>query len=100
VARYHRHSPPERKHPGMDGLAVHEFQVVRKLATLLRLADSLDRSHHQPVRAMKTQAQKDLVALRLRSRSPLDLELWDAEHEASLFRRVFRKRLELTVSRG
>ncbi len=33
----------------MDGLQPAEVRLVRKLATLLRLADSLDRSHRQTI---------------------------------------------------
>ena len=33
----------------MDGLSPSEARLVRKLATILRVADSLDRSHLQPV---------------------------------------------------
>jgi hypothetical protein len=37
--------------------------------------------------------------VRVRTRTPIDLELWDANHEAPLFRRVFGRRLDLVVTR-
>ena len=70
--------------------------MVRKLATLLRVADSLDRSHHQPVRSLKVKNNPSAVRISLGSRGPVDLERWDAEHEAGLVRRVFGKRLTLS----
>jgi exopolyphosphatase / guanosine-5'-triphosphate,3'-diphosphate pyrophosphatase len=99
VARYHRRSAPDRDRPDLEPLPESEFRVVRKLATLLRLADSLDRSHRQPVRKVHAAESNGAVRVRLRSRVPLDLELWDAEHEAALFRRVFGRRLEVASSR-
>jgi exopolyphosphatase/guanosine-5'-triphosphate,3'-diphosphate pyrophosphatase len=93
IARFHRRGPPELNHTDMEGLTRGEAQLVRKLATLLRVADALDRSHHQPVRKIEGKPKGRLVRLRLHSREPVDLEIWDAEHEAPLFRRVFRKTL-------
>ncbi len=99
VARYHRRSPPDRDRPDLALLAPADFRTVRKLATLLRLADSCDRSHHQLVRGVRARMAAGAVHLSLRSRSPIDLEVWDAEREGALFRRVFGRRLELSVRR-
>jgi exopolyphosphatase/guanosine-5'-triphosphate,3'-diphosphate pyrophosphatase len=66
---------------------------VRKLATILRVADALDRSHAQPVNNLRVHVGNGRVVLRLTTRGPADLELWDVEHEAQLFRRVFGARL-------
>ncbi len=99
VARYHRRSAPERDRPDLEPLSGADFRTVRKLAALLRLADSLDCSHRQPVRRLRAVASGRRVRIRLRSRAPLDLELWDAEREAQLFRRVFGRRLEVAGSR-
>jgi hypothetical protein len=38
--------------------------------------------------------------VKLRTRGPADLELWDAEREARFFHEVFRRRVELVVRRG
>jgi exopolyphosphatase/guanosine-5'-triphosphate,3'-diphosphate pyrophosphatase len=99
VARYHRRTPPDTSHVGMATLTRAEAQAVRKLATILRVADSLDRSHHQPVRKLQCRMQNGTVQLRLGSRAPVDLELWDVEHELALFRRVFGRKLEIGASR-
>jgi exopolyphosphatase/guanosine-5'-triphosphate,3'-diphosphate pyrophosphatase len=99
VARYHRRSPPDRDRPDLAVLAPSDFRTVRKLATLLRLADSCDRSHHQLVRSVRARIGPGAVSLSLRSRAPIDLEIWDAEREGALFRKVFGHRLELAVRR-
>jgi exopolyphosphatase/guanosine-5'-triphosphate,3'-diphosphate pyrophosphatase len=100
IARYHRRSPPEHGHLDIDPLDASDFRIVRKLATLLRIADSLDRSHHQTVRELRASVRNGAVVLNLRVRAPVDLELWDAHHESGLFRRVFGKRLEFVTRRG
>jgi exopolyphosphatase/guanosine-5'-triphosphate,3'-diphosphate pyrophosphatase len=99
TARYHRRSPPDRDRPDLRVLPPSEFRMVRKLATLVRLADSCDRSHHQPVTSTRATVAGGAVRLSLRSRGPVDLEVWDAEREGPLFRKVFGRRLELSVRR-
>ncbi|KFA88920.1 Ppx/GppA phosphatase family protein [Archangium violaceum] len=99
VARYHQRSPPELNHSGMAGLSTTEARLVRKLATLLRVANALDSSHHQPVKELRAVNGRDAVSLHFKSRQPVDLELWTVERETALFRRVFGKRLALHVSR-
>ena len=97
IARYHRRSPPDTAHSGMDGLNPTEARTVRKLATLLRVANSLDLSHHQPIKEFKVTNGREGVALHLHTRQPVDLELWNVEHEVMNFRRVFGKRLSFHV---
>src|SRR5437763_4948146 len=49
AARYHRQGTPKRRHVGFGDLGRRERRVVRTLAAILRLAESLDRSHAQTV---------------------------------------------------
>jgi len=99
VARYHRRSFPDPRHSGMKGLSRGEVNLVRKLATLLRVADSLDRGHHQPVHQIRAVANGESVFVTLHTKAPVDLELWDVEHEAANFKRVFRRKLVFRVLR-
>ena len=95
VARYHRRSAPSRGRGDLKDLTAAELRAVRKLTAILRVADALDRSHHQPVRRLGTSVRGRTVRLAISARGPIDLELWDAEREAALFRRVFGRRLVL-----
>ena len=99
IARFHRRSRPEVGHEALEALPLSEVRVVRKCAALLRVADSLDRSHHQPVTRLSAAAGRGGVLVRLRARASVDLELWDAEHEVELFRDVFGRRLSFQVER-
>ena len=83
----------------MQGLNAAEARLVRKLATLLRIANALDGSHHQPIKELRATNGRDAVALHLKARQPVDLELWSAEREVALFRRVFGKRLTFHIGR-
>jgi exopolyphosphatase/guanosine-5'-triphosphate,3'-diphosphate pyrophosphatase len=98
IARYHRRSHPDLHHSGMAGLSRSEAGIVRKLATLLRVADSLDRSHARPVRRLAARVRLHEIVLSLAARGTVDLELWDVMREASLFRQVFRHRLRIEVA--
>ena len=49
VARYHRRATPKRRHDDFGDLPAPRRRTVRTLAAILRLAESLDRSHAQTV---------------------------------------------------
>jgi len=98
VARYHRRSAPDRHRPDLEDLSQGELRLVRRLVAILRVADALDRSHHQPIAALRAVERDGRVRVQARARGPLDLELWDLAREAPLFRVVFGRRIE--VERG
>jgi exopolyphosphatase/guanosine-5'-triphosphate,3'-diphosphate pyrophosphatase len=98
IARFHRRTKPEVTHELMAPFSTVERRVIRKCATLLRVADSLDRSHNQPVQTLAIASRGRTVWLKVKSRQSVDLELWDVEHEVQLFREVFGR--SLIVSRS
>lgn len=52
VARYHRRAEPTTRHKAFAALSAQDRELVERLAGILRLADGLDRSHAQRVRAV------------------------------------------------
>jgi exopolyphosphatase/guanosine-5'-triphosphate,3'-diphosphate pyrophosphatase len=52
VARYHRKAHPSQKHLAFSQLNADQQQIVRKLSAIVRVADSLDYSHDQVVKAV------------------------------------------------
>lgn len=98
IARFHRRSKPEPQHELLAPLPPADYRVVRKCATLLRIACLLDRSHQQLVKSLSVTMKGRAVQLTLRARGPLDLELWDLQHQLELFREVFGKTLLVNVS--
>ncbi len=99
VARYHRRTPPHRGRPDLEELGAAEFRMLRRLVALLRVADALDRSHHQPVLQVRASARGPLVRVKVRTRAPIDLELWDVDRESSYFRAAMGRRLEVVAAR-
>jgi exopolyphosphatase/guanosine-5'-triphosphate,3'-diphosphate pyrophosphatase len=98
IARFHRRSRPDAQHELLVPLSPGDFRVVRKCATLLRVADSLDRSHRQPVKSLTADVKGRAVSVVVKARDSVDLELWDVEHEKELFREVFGKSLQVSLS--
>jgi exopolyphosphatase/guanosine-5'-triphosphate,3'-diphosphate pyrophosphatase len=98
IARFHRRSPPDLHHPAMEGLNTGEARIVRKLATILRVADALDRSHAQPIGKLRAIVGGGRVSVYLTTKGTAELELWDVNHEAQLFRQVFHAPLVVTAS--
>jgi exopolyphosphatase/guanosine-5'-triphosphate,3'-diphosphate pyrophosphatase len=97
IARFHRRSKPELAHELMQSFTPAEARMVRKCATLLRVADALDRSHHQPVQKLQLASRGNAVFLKVKARQAIDLELWDVAHEVGLFREVFARALLVTA---
>ncbi len=99
VARFHRRSPPRPEHPLLASLPPAEARLVRKLATLLRVADGTDRGRQQPVHSLEVTARPGTVLVRLAlrpHRAPPALALDD---EAALFRAVFGRSLTMQIAR-
>ncbi len=88
VARYHRRATPKKTHPGYRRLTPAERQTVRLLAALLRLAESLDRTHAQVVSAVQLTRRSDRWRLRVRTHGEAELELWAANRQKAPLERL------------
>ncbi len=82
VARYHRQATPKRRHDGFSELRRRTRRAVRTLAAILRLAESLDRSHAQTVTGLELHDRGDDDLLQLRTSGDAELELWSATRHA------------------
>jgi exopolyphosphatase/guanosine-5'-triphosphate,3'-diphosphate pyrophosphatase len=89
TARYHRGAFPKRSHESMSRLTPEDRVRVERLAAVLRLADGLDRSRSQQVRAIRTDVADDTVVVELVGDRPLDVEIYGSEVKGALFKRVF-----------
>jgi exopolyphosphatase / guanosine-5'-triphosphate,3'-diphosphate pyrophosphatase len=98
VARYHRQATPKRKHDGFGDLPRRARRIVRTLAALLRLSESLDRSHAQTITALELHDRGDDDLLQLRTAGDAELELWAATRHAAPFERLAGKPLRIEVS--
>jgi exopolyphosphatase/guanosine-5'-triphosphate,3'-diphosphate pyrophosphatase len=100
LCRYHRKAAPAPEHPNLQLLDAEGRRAVAMLMPLLRLADSLDRSHGQRIRSLECKVRDNdfLVTLNVPPETDIDLELWAAERLLDMFRTAYGK--GLTVARG
>jgi len=99
VARYHRQATPKRGHEGFGDLKRKKRRAVRTLAAILRLAESLDRSHAQSVAAIELHDRGDDDLLQVRTAGDAELELWAAQRHAAPFERMTGKPLRIEAGR-
>ncbi|MDA0811950.1 MAG: HD domain-containing protein [Verrucomicrobia bacterium] len=90
VARYHRHSPPKRSHEGYKDLPRGDRLLVAKLASILRLADALERGHSQRVRKLEAVLEEDRhLVLVVPDLEDLSLEQFAVNEKGDLFTQIF-----------
>jgi exopolyphosphatase/guanosine-5'-triphosphate,3'-diphosphate pyrophosphatase len=98
VARHHRGNPPGANHPLYSSLGTESRILVQKLSALLRIADSLDRSHDQKVRELRVVLKDDAeVELHLSCRDEPVLERLAFKERRKLFEDITGSSLKLRV---
>jgi exopolyphosphatase / guanosine-5'-triphosphate,3'-diphosphate pyrophosphatase len=95
IARYHRRAVPVRGHEGYTDLPRKRRRVVRSLAAILRLAETLDRSHSQIVTGLTLQDRDEDALLVLQTVGDAELELWAASRHSAAFESVLGKPLRI-----
>jgi exopolyphosphatase/guanosine-5'-triphosphate,3'-diphosphate pyrophosphatase len=98
VARYHRRATPDKRHAEYEGLGRRQRRTIRALAAILRLAESLDRSHSQVISGLELHDRGEDVLLQVRTTGDAELELWAATRHAAPFARLIGKPLHVEVS--
>jgi exopolyphosphatase/guanosine-5'-triphosphate,3'-diphosphate pyrophosphatase len=99
VARYHRKSHPKLKHEGFRILSQKDRTTVAKLASLLRIADGLDRSHSTAIDRVRVRLTSRHVYITACCRRKRDttLEQWGVERNQVLFEETFNMRVSVNV---
>ena len=100
LCRYHRRTMPVSRHSPFQTLDPESRRAILLLTPLLRIADSLDRSHEQRVSDLQVQLRNASVAIALESGRDTDLEMWAAERVADSFRETYQLPLTLTRVRS
>ena len=98
IARYHRRGTPKRYHEDYGELPGKRRRVVKTLAAILRLAESLDRSHSQGLSGVELHDRGDDALLQVRTNGDAELELWAAARHAAPFERLLGKPLRIEIS--
>lgn len=100
IARYHRRAAPSTKHASFGALAEDDRRRVRKLASLLRIADALDRGHRSKVHQLDVDVAASEIVVRGSGREDLSLEAWTAARKSALFESTYRRKLRVVVDGG
>ena len=103
VARYHRGSPPKKKHRQFGVLDRDLRSRIKRLAAILRVADGFDRGHISAVSRVKTRwterALRVTPVASAKARS-LRLELWGASRKSELLAKVAGVPVEIVSPDG
>lgn len=93
VARYHRRSTPKQRHELYAQLPKELQQSVLKLSGFLRVADGLDRSHFQNVKALQVKQSDEGLKVMIQTETDAQLEIWGAMRKCELFEEVLGGKL-------
>jgi exopolyphosphatase/guanosine-5'-triphosphate,3'-diphosphate pyrophosphatase len=113
MVRYHRGSLPRKspdartRHEHEDYYAIDRRQRadMLRLASILQIADGLDRSHQQLIDDVRCEVVGDCVTFVASSTSECELEMWSAERKATWFSDIFKvdvvfdRRLEVSAQK-
>ena len=97
AALFHRKAMPnKKKHAEFSALDRRTQRVVRLFALLLRVAESLDRSHQGFVRhAYLCEGKPGEIILEVHSDQDIELELWGAQTHRRAFEKLFKRKMVL-----
>ncbi len=94
LVRYHnRKSEPAGHHVAYSSLNNNDKRIVRRLASILRIAEGLDHSHRQRVTNLQAAFQGGAVGLQVHAQGDAAEDLRDANRSAELFEKEFHVRL-------
>jgi exopolyphosphatase / guanosine-5'-triphosphate,3'-diphosphate pyrophosphatase len=98
IARYHRKAHPSHKHLGFSQLSPTHQDVVRKLSSMLRVADALDFRQEQRIESVSCVVKSKVLTISVASPGNVKDEIEWATNKGRLIREVFNK--ELVIQRG
>ncbi len=103
IARYHRKSPPKKKHQNLQNLSKEQKSIVSQLSALLRLAVALDRRRIGAISTVTLNCDLDTRQCHLTffPTDPSDdcvLECWSLDYKKPAFETEFN--LKLVITRG
>ena len=98
VARYHRRGTPKKSHVEYAGLSSGLRRTVRTLASILRVAESLDRSHAQVISQLEMQDHEGALQMQLRMSGDAELEIWAASRHMAPFEKLVGRPVHLIAA--
>lgn len=80
IGLFHRKGKPSRKRVEYTGLNKRSRRIVKTLSAIMRIAESLDRSHSGVITHAGLRREKKKVVLEIEARQDCQLELWGLEN--------------------
>ena len=100
LARYHRKGLPRRKHKEVEDLDRASYEFVAQLAPVMRVAESLERSHRQVVTGVRFERpDRNRLIMFAQTSGDATLELWAAARHVKAFQRTFGVAFEVQEER-
>jgi putative phosphoesterase len=93
IARYHRKGLPSLKHEHFVSLSGPDQEKVMALAAILRVADGLDRTHQNLVKALTCEVSAEEVRIKCACRGAAEDECLAAMEKGDLMKQVFSRDL-------
>ena len=98
IARYHRRATPGRTHVGYNSLSLEKQILVQKLSAILRIANSLDRSHKQKIKGLDVHLnQSQDVTIVVEAQGNVLLERADFLEKKNLYEEITGNKINLVV---
>ncbi len=96
IARYHRKSLPKKTHQGYQNLNNGDKEIVNKLASVLRIADAMDRSHLETIHDFRVSIKDNELIIKVNApESDLFFEIEGVSKKGDMFTWVFDKKVVL-----
>ncbi|HSJ01020.1 MAG TPA: hypothetical protein VK956_01150 [Verrucomicrobium sp.] len=89
LARYHRRYNPDSNHPHFSDLSRADRMTVFKLAGILRVADSLDRSHSQRIKSVKMRREGDAFVIETSGVEDTTVEQLAISSKCDIFQEIY-----------
>jgi len=99
IARYHRRSAPKTTHIDFMKLCEKDKMTVIKLASILRIADSLDNSGLQVINSIQTKIENDKLLITAQVIGDPLAEIYSFKYKKELFEDFFGISIKLNIIR-
>jgi len=99
IAKYHRKGRPKLKHESFAKLSKKDQLKVEKMASLIQIADGLDKSHDSAILNVDTIISGEYIIFQIETKSGIDvtLDIWGAERKSELFEEVYGYKVKFNV---
>ncbi len=96
IARYHRKALPKKTHTSFQDMSSNDREIVKKMASVLRIADAMDRSHLETIHDFKISIKDNELVIKVNApEKDLFFEIEGVIKKGDMFEWVFDKKVIL-----